>query len=116
MSAVGFFDHWTTATWIVTLSFTSKSLITCLGQTCNFLGDALGLWMMVHGVFEITVVYTLSLTLVRYIPAEIEIEAANVLWRNCLLYLMMYLSENYHVPKKIDRWKMSFPFFVLVPF
>jgi len=28
MSAVGFFDHWTTATWIVTLSFTSKSLIT----------------------------------------------------------------------------------------
>ena len=72
--------------------------------------------MMVHGVFEITVVYTLSLTLVRYIPAEIEIEAANVLWRNYLLYLMMYLSENYHVPKKIDRWKMSFPFFVLVPF
>lgn len=28
VSAVGFFDHWTTATWIVTLSFTSKSLIT----------------------------------------------------------------------------------------
>jgi len=28
MSAAGFFDHWTTATWIVTLSFTTKSLIT----------------------------------------------------------------------------------------
>ena len=28
MSAAGFFDHWTMATWIVTLSFTSKSLIT----------------------------------------------------------------------------------------
>ena len=27
-SAAGFFDHWTLATWIVTLSFTSKSLIT----------------------------------------------------------------------------------------
>lgn len=26
--AVGFFDHWTMATWIVTVSFTSKSLIT----------------------------------------------------------------------------------------
>ena len=26
--AAGFFDHWTMATWIVTLSFTSKSLIT----------------------------------------------------------------------------------------
>jgi len=28
MDAVGFFDHWTVATWLVTLSFTSKSLIT----------------------------------------------------------------------------------------
>ena len=28
VSAAGFFDHWTLATWIVTLSFTSKSLIT----------------------------------------------------------------------------------------
>ena len=28
MSAAGFFDHWTMATWIVTLSFTTKSLIT----------------------------------------------------------------------------------------
>ena len=27
-NARGFFDHWTLATWIVTLSFTSKSLIT----------------------------------------------------------------------------------------
>ncbi|CAK9002875.1 unnamed protein product [Durusdinium trenchii] len=27
-SAAGFFDHWTLATWVVTLSFTSKSLIT----------------------------------------------------------------------------------------
>eukprot|EP00438_Fugacium_kawagutii_P012165 Skav200051 [mRNA] locus=scaffold337:753907:770514:+ [translate_table: standard] len=27
-SAAGFFDHWTLATWIVTISFTSKSLIT----------------------------------------------------------------------------------------
>ena len=27
-NAAGFFDHWTLATWIVTLSFTSKSLIT----------------------------------------------------------------------------------------
>ena len=27
-SAAGFFDHWSVATWIVTLSFTSKSLIT----------------------------------------------------------------------------------------
>ncbi|CAK9018745.1 Carbonyl reductase [NADPH] 3 (NADPH-dependent carbonyl reductase 3) [Durusdinium trenchii] len=27
-SAAGFFDHWTLATWIVTVSFTSKSLIT----------------------------------------------------------------------------------------
>ena len=26
-SAAGFFDHWTLATWVVTLSFTSKSLI-----------------------------------------------------------------------------------------
>ena len=26
--AAGFFDHWTLATWIVTVSFTSKSLIT----------------------------------------------------------------------------------------
>ena len=25
---LGFFDHWTLATWIVTISFTSKSLIT----------------------------------------------------------------------------------------
>ena len=64
----------------------------------HFLGDAVGLWVMVPGFFEITVVYTLSLTLVRYIPAEIEIEAAHVLWRNYLLYLMMYLSESYHVP------------------
>ena len=31
--AAGFFDHWTMATWIVTLSFTSKSLITLLGRT-----------------------------------------------------------------------------------
>ena len=28
MNAAGFFDHWTMATWLVTLSFTSKSLIT----------------------------------------------------------------------------------------
>jgi solute carrier family 35 (UDP-sugar transporter), member A1/2/3 len=28
MDAVGFFDHWNLATWVVTLSFTSKSLIT----------------------------------------------------------------------------------------
>jgi len=28
MSAKGFFDNWTIATWIVTISFTSKSLIT----------------------------------------------------------------------------------------
>ena len=64
----------------------------------QFFGDAVGLWMMVPGVFEITVVYTLSLTLVRYIPAGIGIEAPNVLWRNYLVYLMMYLSENYRVP------------------
>ena len=64
----------------------------------QFFGDAVGLWMMVPGDFEITVIYTLSLTLDRYIPAEIEIEAADVLWRKYLLYLMMYLSESYHVP------------------
>ena len=34
--AAGFFDHWTMATWIVTLSFTSKSLITLLGRTQHF--------------------------------------------------------------------------------
>lgn len=28
LAAAGFFDHWTLATWVVTISFTSKSLIT----------------------------------------------------------------------------------------
>lgn len=32
-SAAGFFDHWTLATWVVTLSFTSKSLILSFCQS-----------------------------------------------------------------------------------
>ena len=47
--AVGFFDHWTMATWIVTVSFTSKSLITLyllksLDSIQKNVGEVLQFW------------------------------------------------------------------------
>eukprot|EP00438_Fugacium_kawagutii_P008915 Skav215723 [mRNA] locus=scaffold2573:699291:701691:- [translate_table: standard] len=113
-SAAPFFDHWTMATWIVTLSFTSKSLITLyllksLDGIQKNVGEARNLGFSLFPLISLSCPsYVLHESLSFSLSVPHHLQNASLLMRTWLFMVVHKRQKWCTEPGKMQRCSPSF--------